>query len=135
MTHGHCKADVDPLELDAVYAGQVASKFHMHNENLRDLLSYETYGFTDADLDKTFYVHFPQWGGILSQKEHWTLREIRDAMEQAYCGKIGVEYMHIPDRDQCNWLRDRVELQHAQDLTVDEKRLLLDRVFWTDEFA
>ena len=26
-----------------------------------------------------------------------------------YCQKIGVEYMHIPSRDQCNWIRDKIE--------------------------
>jgi 2-oxoglutarate dehydrogenase E1 component len=24
-------------------------------------------------------------------------------MKETYCGTIGYEYMHIPDRDMCNW--------------------------------
>jgi 2-oxoglutarate dehydrogenase E1 component len=70
------------------------------------LLDIENYGFTEADLDKSFFVDLPYWGGILSAKPEWTLKEIRNAFEQAYCGKIGVEYMHIPSRNQCNWIRE-----------------------------
>jgi 2-oxoglutarate dehydrogenase E1 component len=75
------------------------------------VLDIEAYGFTQADLDKKFYVDLPMWGGLLSKKPEWTLREIRDIYTTAYCGKIGVEYMHIPSRDQCNWIRDQFELR------------------------
>jgi 2-oxoglutarate dehydrogenase E1 component len=50
----------------------------------------------------------------MSKKPEWTLREIRDVYEEAYCGKIGVEYMHIPDREQCNWIRDKIELRQYE---------------------
>ena len=43
--------------------------------------------------------------------------------------------MHIPDRDQCNWLRNKFELRHKTDLPSAEKKLLLDRLLWADEFA
>lgn len=56
-------------------------------------------------------MHLPQWGGLLGQKDEWTLREVIETMGNAYCGKIGVEYMHIPDRHQCNWIREKVELR------------------------
>jgi len=66
MTHGHCKADTDPLDLDRVYAQGVASKYHLNTQSLVDLLDYENYGFTDADLDRKFFLSFPSWGGVLS---------------------------------------------------------------------
>ena len=57
-------------------------------------------------------------------------------MEEAYCGKIGVEYMHITDRDQCNWIRDKIELrQYEFNPTKQEKLYLLERIFWSDEFS
>jgi hypothetical protein len=34
-----------------------------------------------------------------------TLREILVRLKQTYCSTIGVEYMHIPDRHECNWIR------------------------------
>ena len=56
-------------------------------------------------------------------------------MEQSYCNKIGAEYMHIPNREQCNWIREQMEIQQYKTLTQQEKLVLLDRLFWTDEFA
>ena len=56
-------------------------------------------------------------------------------MENAYCGKIGVEYMHIPSRQQCNWIREKFEMRQFTPMTKEEKLLLLDRTYWTDEFA
>jgi len=29
--------------------------------------------------------------------------KLRRFMKETYCGTIGYEYMHIPDRDMCNW--------------------------------
>lgn len=72
---------------------------------MRTLTEIETWGFTEADLDKKSMVHIPNTLGLFAQPKEWTLREIRDALTNAYCGKIGVEYMHIPDREQCNWIR------------------------------
>ena len=99
MTHGHFKADLDPLNLDKIYATEVSSKFKKPGHEMLKLLEIEHYGFTETDLDRKFSVHLPQWGGLLAQKGDWTLREIVDAMSKAYCGKIGVEYMHMPSRD------------------------------------
>ena len=56
-------------------------------------------------------------------------------MENSYCGKIGVEYMHIPDREQCNWIRDKIELRQFETVSQQEKLLILDRLYWTDEFS
>ncbi|KAK0948922.1 2-oxoglutarate dehydrogenase E1 component, partial [Friedmanniomyces endolithicus] len=63
-----------------------------------------------------------------------TLREIIDACEGIYCGPIGVEYIHIPDREQCDWLRERVEIPNAYRYSVDEKRRILDRLIWSSSF-
>lgn len=48
--------------------------------------------------------------GFLSEERPIrTLREVLQRLRESYCGKIGYEYMHIPDRDRCNWLRERIE--------------------------
>jgi len=33
--------------------------------DLRKLINYEFYGFTEADLDRQFHVDVPQLGGLL----------------------------------------------------------------------
>jgi len=39
------------------------------------------------------------------------MKELIQTLKNAYCGKLGVEFMHIPSREQCNWIRDKVELR------------------------
>ena len=38
-----------------------------------------------------------------------TLKAILKRLEQAYCGSIGYEYMHIADHDRCNRVREKIE--------------------------
>ncbi len=47
--------------------------------------------------------------GVLAQGRPQTLREIVDTLKSAYCGTIGVEFMHIPDMEQANWIRNKFE--------------------------
>lgn len=58
MTHGHMIADIDPLELYQTYKQfpTFASKFKIPDSELTSLVDYKTYGFTEADLDREFYV-------------------------------------------------------------------------------
>lgn len=56
-------------------------------------------------------------------------------MKKAYCGNIGIEYMHISDRPQCHWIRDRMELFQTMTISDERKKHLLDRIYWTDEFS
>jgi len=35
----------------------------------------------------------------MATKEEWTLREVRDVMQKAYCGKIGLEFMYLTNRE------------------------------------
>ena len=48
-------------------------------------------------------------GFLHEGREIRTLREVLKRLREAYCGTIGYEYMHIPDRERCNWLRERIE--------------------------
>jgi len=49
-------------------------------------------------------------GGILSKKKEWQLKELISVLRNAYCKKIGVEFMHIPHEEQCKWIRNKFEL-------------------------
>ena len=42
--------------------------------------------------------------------------------------------MHIPNREQCNWLRERIELSSAYTFSTEEKKRMLDRLAWSDFF-
>ena len=106
MSHGHLDADVDPLELDKAYADAGVGRKFAPGARLKELINPAFYGFTEADLDRVFHVDVNQMVGVLGRQKDWKLRDLVDALRNAYCGKIGVEFMHIPHKDQCNWTRD-----------------------------
>lgn len=50
-----------------------------------------------------------------------TLREIIEHMEKLYCTSYGIEYTHIPSKEKCEWLRERIEIPTPYQYTVDQK--------------
>ncbi|KAK7747945.1 2-oxoglutarate dehydrogenase E1 component [Cytospora paraplurivora] len=127
QARGHHKARIDPLGIrqESKGFGNIKPKE----------LSIEYYQFTEKDLD-TEYTLGP---GILPRfkkegREKMTLREIIDACEKIYCGSYGVEFIHIPDREKCDWLRERVEVPQPFKYSHDEKRRILDRLIWSSSF-
>ena len=55
------------------------------------------------DLDTVFQL--PKTTFIGGQEKSLPLREIIARLESVYCNHIGVEYMHINNLDQINWIR------------------------------
>lgn len=49
-------------------------------------------------------------------------------------GAVGIQYIHIPDKEQCDWIRERVEIPKPWNYTIDEKRMILDRLIWSESF-
>ncbi len=70
--------------------------------------------------------------GFLNPSNTYTVRQLLDRLKAVYCGSIGYEYMHITNRAQCNWIRDRIETAADTPLTVEEKRQLLDRLCYAE---
>ena len=123
QTHGHLRADIDPLQLETVYKGDefYLSKFKRDVERMEHLTNPQYYGFSEADLDREFYIDIKEMNGLLRKKKVWTLREIQDSFSKVYCGKIGVEFMHIPNREKCNWIRDKFEVEMSEQLSKDHR--------------
>lgn len=111
MTHGHLTADLDPLKLQETYGEDSSSQFHAPHKAMKKLVELSYYGFEEKDMDKTFYIDLPQFGGILQKKKTWTLRELHKVLKEAYSGKIGVEFMHVPNAEMCTWIRNNFELR------------------------
>ena len=83
------------------------------------------YGFTEADLNKSFNVG--SFHGFSS--EHATLREILEALRQTYCGSIGSEYMYMSDIQQKRWIQSRLEsIRGTPRFSVEMKKRVLERV-------
>lgn len=127
QARGHHKARIDPLGIR-----NQSQDFPYSNPKELDI---KHYNFTEQDMKQEFTLG----PGILprfksDKREKMTLREIIDACEAIYCGSVGVEYIHIPDREQCDWLRQRVEVPAPYRYSVDEKRRILDRLIWSSSF-
>ena len=118
---GHKVANLDPLGLD--------------QRPTPRSLEPATYGFTEADLDKEFFVGAWNATGFLQKAEGMvTLRDILDKLRTTYCGSIGYEYNHIADKDKVNWIRERIEKQQAAPMSKDTKLNTLDRLIWSYYF-
>jgi len=44
------------------------------------------------------------------------MRELVEAYREAYCGQVGVQFMHIQDREVCNWIREKFESLQFRDV-------------------
>ncbi|KAF9924154.1 2-oxoglutarate dehydrogenase E1 component [Linnemannia zychae] len=121
QVRGHYVARLDPLGISQ----DIASPRE---------LDLSHYGFSEKDLDRTFSLGPGILPGFLETGAKQTLREIVDHLRNIYCGSIGVEYIHIPDRDRCDWIRQRVEVPKPYQYTYEEKTMILDRMIWSDSF-
>jgi len=86
-----------------------------------------------TDLDRKFLVGTDVISGLLGTDKALTLREIIDQLEKTYCGTVGIEFMHIKNRQECNWIRSQVE-NRDRTLSKDEQLLILDRLMWAELF-
>ncbi|HEU4489201.1 MAG TPA: 2-oxo acid dehydrogenase subunit E2, partial [Actinomycetota bacterium] len=110
---GHMLAELNPI----------GSEVLRHPE-----LDIATYGLTVWDLDREFLTEG------LSGPRRLQLREILDTLRDAYCGTIGIEYMHISDPTQKRWIQERVESSTQRVLTLEEKKHILDRLNAAESF-
>lgn len=112
---GHLESDLDPLGLrDRTY----------HPE-----LDPAHYGFEDKDYSRPIFID-----GVLGL-EYATLGEIVTALKETYCGKIGVEFMHLTDPEEKSWIQRRIEEPHNKtDFTVNGKRAIYQRLVAAEGF-
>ena len=76
MSHGHFGASLDPLNLNE-QIGNISETQYSHVSNAQKRLhDYRSYGFTEQDLERTFFVDLPQLGGIFGQNKVWKLLRI-----------------------------------------------------------
>jgi 2-oxoglutarate dehydrogenase E1 component len=97
-SRGHLEANLDPL-------GLWVRKEHPE-------LKPETYGFTEADMDRPMMVNAL---GL----ETATLRQVVKKLRSIYCGTFTYEFTHIQDPDRKEWLRSKVE-NELPEMTPDK---------------
>ncbi|MCX2714881.1 multifunctional oxoglutarate decarboxylase/oxoglutarate dehydrogenase thiamine pyrophosphate-binding subunit/dihydrolipoyllysine-residue succinyltransferase subunit [Mycolicibacterium sp. J2] len=112
---GHLMADIDPLRLDK-------TRFRSHPD-----LDVLTHGLTLWDLDREFKVDG------FAGKEYKKLRDVLSVLRDAYCRHVGVEYTHILEPEQQQWIQERVEVRHEKP-TVAEQKYILSRLNAAEAF-
>ncbi|MEZ5170778.1 MAG: multifunctional oxoglutarate decarboxylase/oxoglutarate dehydrogenase thiamine pyrophosphate-binding subunit/dihydrolipoyllysine-residue succinyltransferase subunit [Acidimicrobiia bacterium] len=110
---GHLIANLDPL-------GYTAARTHPE-------LDPDHWGLTIWDLDREFAT------GGLAGRRAMLLRDILGVLRDAYARTIGVEYMHIQESDQKEWIQEHVEGE-SPDPSLDTKRRILDRLNAAEAF-
>jgi 2-oxoglutarate dehydrogenase E1 component len=92
-------------------------------------LALGEFGLSEADLEKTFDVGHYLAGGQMK------LGQLVENLRQTYCGRIGVEYVHIQETEVRRWLQDRMEPTCNQpQFTAEEKIRILRRVHKAELF-
>ena len=112
---GHLAADLDPLGLAR-----------------RDMpadLTPEFHGFGEDALDR------PVWLGGALGLDQASVRELVAILRRNYCGKIGLEYMHINDLEERRFLQERMEGREAEiRFTPEGKQAILAKVVEAEQW-
>jgi len=110
-TRGHQRAAVNPLAKDGEVLTQVRE------------MELSSNGLSNADLDTEFNT------GTFRAPEQLNLKDILAQLERTYCGSIGIEYTHVLDTTQKEWLQQRFEgAQGKPGYEYSERRWLLERL-------
>jgi 2-oxoglutarate dehydrogenase E1 component len=122
---GHHEANLDPLGINDT---------DLNSTPIQEL-KLERYQFSEADMDTEVHLGLPMLKGFLDpDRPTTTLRKLLTRLKETYCESIGVEYMHIGDRNICNWIRERVETPQKYSFSKEEKLVILERLISADLF-
>ena len=100
---GHLMADTNPL---------------VYEQRMHPDLDVLQHGLTLWDLDREFAT------GGFGGRPLMKLREILKVLRDSYTRSIGIEYMHIQDPDQREWIQKRVEVPHERLHREEQLRIL-----------
>ncbi|MFV0256488.1 2-oxoglutarate dehydrogenase E1 component [Candidatus Liberibacter solanacearum] len=115
-SYGHFSAHTDPLG------------FNSHHIDFEEL-SPAFYGFTEADYNRKIFMQ-----GILGF-EYATIIEILETLSRLYCSNIGMEFMHIINSKERDWIRDVFENpDFSNKLSNDERKSILNKLVEAEGF-
>jgi len=100
---GHLMADTNPLE--------IVQRKHEDLDIIR-------HGLTLWDLEREFAT------GGFGGKPIMRLREILGVLRDSYCRTVGIEYMHIQDPEERQWIQSHVEVPPVRAEHDEQVRIL-----------
>lgn len=111
---GHLQAHLDPLSDDPKYHKELDSSY---------------YGLTIWDFDREFITD-----GLAGLRTA-TLRDILDILLETYCGTIGVEFKHIQDPEEKEWLMNKMEpVRNKPNFDNKDKKNILYKLMQAENF-
>ena len=112
---GHLIADLDPLQLQ--------------EKNYHPELNPETYGFKKEDRNRKIFLD-----KVLGF-EYATVNEILEVLLITYCSKIGIEYMHMSDPEEKQWIQERIEGKSKEaKFTIQGKKAIFKKLVEAEGF-
>ena len=112
---GHLHADLDPLRLKA--------------DEPAPELDPASYGFTEADFSRKIFID--NYLGL----EYATIPEMLAILKRTYCGTLGIEFMHISDPEEKQWIQERIEGPDKEiTFTLEGKKAILNKLVEAEGF-
>ena len=105
---GYTQANLDPLNYYRWKTSSVPE------------LDYHHHGFSEADLNETMTV-----GKYVFGKDTMKFADLTKALKETYLGTIGLEFMHVQDMTQRNWLQAKMESVLNKPLFSKEEKVNL----------
>ena len=105
---GYTQANLDPLNYYRWKTSSVPE------------LDYHHHGFSEADLNETMTV-----GKYVFGKDTMKFSDLEKALKETYLGTIGLEFMHVQDMTQRNWLQAKMESVLNKPLFSKEEKVTL----------
>ena len=113
--NGHLIADLDPLGIS--------------EREYPQELDYKSYGFDESDLEKEIFID-----GSLGL-EKGKLKNIIKILKETYSASIGVEFLHIQQADQKQWVQERIEeVRNKTNFTNEGKKAIYKRLVESELF-
>ena len=80
------------------------------------------FGLTEADLENEFNAG--QFCGIQKSK----LKDIVEYLKSIYTSTVGIEFTYINNEEICAWVRDEFEKVMMNDITLEKKKRILEKL-------
>ena len=121
---GYLYAKLNPLGGDF---GPEHDYLRHKTEDIYEKLVPEEFGIPKEDLDTVFSA------GRVMKPSPAPLRKILEAFQQTYCGSIGVEFLHIQNKQIRRWLIEQMEsTKNRLELDAAQKRIILQDLIRTE---
>ncbi|CAJ0587449.1 unnamed protein product, partial [Mesorhabditis spiculigera] len=119
---GHNVADLDPLGINSADL----------DDTIPPELELSFYGLNENDLEREFLL--PPSTYIGGAESKMKLKDIIARLKDIYCLRTGVEYMHLTNYEQQDWIRRRFEAPRVTELSRDQKKVLFKRLIRSTKF-